>query len=62
MSIPEDIRERMRVAGSGEQAQAEGVRIAQEALLAAREQAQGAYIMPPFNKVELAVRVIEALD
>jgi methionine synthase / methylenetetrahydrofolate reductase(NADPH) len=62
MSIPDDIRERMRVAGSGEQAQAEGVRIAQEALLAAREQAQGAYIMPPFNKVELAVRVIEALD
>jgi hypothetical protein len=23
--------------------------------------AQGAYIMPPFNKVELAVRVIEGL-
>ena len=61
MSIPEDIRERMKRAGSGEEAHAEGVRIAQEALLAAREQAQGAYIMPPFNKVELAVRVIEAL-
>ena len=51
----------MRKAGSGEQAQAEGVRIAQEALLAARDLAQGAYIMPPFNKVELAVRVIEVL-
>jgi len=62
MSIPEDIRERMKRAGSGEEAHAEGVRIAQEALLAAREQAQGAYIMPPFNKVELAVRVIEVLD
>jgi len=61
MSIPEDIRERMRVAGSGEQAQVEGVRIAQEALVAARELAQGAYIMPPFNKVELAVRVLEPL-
>jgi methionine synthase / methylenetetrahydrofolate reductase (NADH) len=61
MSIPDDIRERMRRAGSGEEAHAEGVRIAQEALLAARELAQGAYIMPPFNKVELAVRVIEAL-
>jgi len=61
MSIPEDIRERMKRAGSGEEAHAEGVRIAQEALLAAREQAQGAYIMPPFNKVELAVRVVEAL-
>jgi homocysteine S-methyltransferase len=61
MSIPDDIRERMRKAGSGEEAQAEGVRIAQEALLAARARAQGTYIMPPFNKVDLAVRVIEAL-
>jgi homocysteine S-methyltransferase len=61
MTIPDDIRERMRKAGSGEAAQAEGVRIAQEALLAVRELVQGAYVMPPFNKVELAVRVIEAL-
>ncbi|HEX6737028.1 MAG TPA: bifunctional homocysteine S-methyltransferase/methylenetetrahydrofolate reductase [Vicinamibacteria bacterium] len=61
MRIPDDIRERMHRAGSGEQAQAEGVAIAQEALLAAKELAQGAYIMPPFNKVELAVRVIEVL-
>ena len=61
MSIPDDIRERMRVAGSGERAQLEGVKIAQEATLAARELAQGVYIMPPFNKVDLAVRVIEAL-
>jgi homocysteine S-methyltransferase len=61
MSIPEDIRERMRRAGSGEEAHTEGVRIAQEALVAAKELAQGAYIMPPFNKVELAVRVAEIL-
>ena len=61
MSIPDDIRERMRVAGSGERAQLEGVKIAQEATLAARELAQGVYIMPPFNKVDLAVRVIEVL-
>ena len=61
MSIPDDIRERMRQAGSGERAQLEGVKIAQEATLAARELAQGVYIMPPFNKVDLAVRVIEVL-
>ena len=61
MNIPDDIRERMRKAGSGDAAQAEGVRIAQEALLAAKELVQGAYIMPPFNRVDLAVRVIEAL-
>jgi methionine synthase I (cobalamin-dependent)/5,10-methylenetetrahydrofolate reductase len=62
MRIPDDIRERMHKAGSGEAAQAEGVAIAQDSLRAARDLAQGAYIMPPFNKVELAVRVIEALD
>jgi methionine synthase / methylenetetrahydrofolate reductase(NADPH) len=61
MTIPEDIRERMRQAGSGEDAQAEGVRIAQEALIAVRDLVQGAYVMPPFNKVDLAVRVIEVL-
>jgi methionine synthase / methylenetetrahydrofolate reductase(NADPH) len=61
MSIPEAIRERMRKAGSGEKAQAEGVSIAQEATLAARDVAQGVYVMPPFNKVDLAVRVIEVL-
>jgi methionine synthase I (cobalamin-dependent)/5,10-methylenetetrahydrofolate reductase len=61
MSIPDDIRVRMEKAGSGDKAQAVGVAIAQEATLAARERAQGVYIMPPFNKVELAVRVVEVL-
>jgi homocysteine S-methyltransferase len=61
MRIPEDIRERMRKAGSGEAAQREGVSIARDALAAARELAQGAYVMPPFNKVELAIQVIESL-
>ncbi len=61
MTIPEDIRERMRRAGSGEKAQLEGVAIAREATLAARERAQGVYVMPPFNKVDLAVRVIDVL-
>jgi homocysteine S-methyltransferase len=62
MSIPDDIRERMRVAGSGDDAQREGVSIAQEALRAARDVAQGVYIMPPFNKVDLALRVVDALE
>ena len=61
MIIPDDTRERMRKAGSGEKAQAEGVAIAQEATLAARELGQGVYIMPPFNKVDLAIRVTEVL-
>ena len=61
MRIPDDIRERMRKAGSGESAQREGVAIARDALAAARELAQGVYVMPPFNKVELAIQVIESL-
>jgi homocysteine S-methyltransferase len=62
MSIPEEIRDRMRKAGSGDEAREVGVKIAQDALLAARELAQGTYIMPPFNRVELAVRVVEILN
>jgi homocysteine S-methyltransferase len=61
MRIPDETRERMRKAGSGDEARLVGVKIAQEALLCAKELAQGAYIMPPFNKVELAVRVVEIL-
>jgi homocysteine S-methyltransferase len=61
MIIPEDTRERMRKAGTGEAAQAEGVAIAREATRAARDMAHGVYIMPPFNQVELAVRVVESL-
>lgn len=62
MIIPDDIRERMRKAGSGDVARAEGVAIAREALVAAKDLGvAGAYIMPPFNKVDLAVQVVEAL-
>ena len=61
MIIPEDIRERMRKAGSGEEAQAEGVPSPRRRCWPRATLAQGAYIMPPFNKVELAVRVIEGL-
>ena len=51
----------MKKAGSGDSAHREGVAIAREALAAARDLAQGAYVMPPFNKVELAIKVIESL-
>ncbi len=61
MIIPSEIRERMRVAGSGEKAQAEGVSIAQEALRAGQDLAHGVYVMPPFNRVDLALRVVEVL-
>ncbi len=61
MSIPDGIRERLRKAPSKKEVQLVGVDIAREALTAARELAEGAYLMPPFNRFELAARVIEGI-
>ena len=61
MSIPESIRKRMHAAGNGEAGRAEGIKIAQEALLACSTSVQGAYVMPPFNRFEMALRVLEVL-
>lgn len=61
MSVPKETRERMKAAGKGEQARAEGVRIAQEALLAARDRIQGVYIMPPLGHYEMAPQILQVL-
>ncbi len=61
MSIPEPIRERMRRAGQGQAAREEGVRIAREALEAFRERVQGVYVMPPFDRYETALAVLDGL-
>jgi homocysteine S-methyltransferase len=60
MSVPADIRARMERAGSGPEGRAEGVRIAQEALAAVLPRVAGVYVMPPFNRVESALAVLEA--
>jgi homocysteine S-methyltransferase len=60
MQIPAEYRERMARVGSGPDARAEGVRIAQEALSAVVERVAGAYVMPPFNRVDSALAVLEA--
>jgi len=59
MSIPEAIRSRIERAG--EKAPEEGVRIAVELLNALRGTVQGAYLMPPFGRYDLAAEVIEGL-
>ena len=46
---------------AGEDGPAEGVKIAQEFLLQAKDMVQGTYLMPPFNKFEMAAEVIEVL-
>lgn len=59
MSIPREYRERMAKVGAGPAARAEGVRIAQEALAAVKDRVAGAYVMPPFNRVDSALAVLE---
>jgi len=62
MQIPEAIRERMRQAGSGPVARAEGLAIAREALRECAPMCQGVYVMPPFNRADLALEVLKVLD
>jgi methionine synthase I (cobalamin-dependent)/5,10-methylenetetrahydrofolate reductase len=59
MGIPAEYRERMAKVGSGPAARAEGIRIAQEALGAVKQRVAGAYVMPPFNRVDAALAVLE---
>ena len=65
MSIPDEIRERMRKASdvSKEAAQAEGIAISREALAAAKAfpEIQGCYIMPPFGRYTAALDVLTVL-
>ncbi|MEO7096875.1 MAG: methylenetetrahydrofolate reductase, partial [Polyangiales bacterium] len=59
MQVPESVRERMRKAGTGADARKEGVAIAREMLAAVRHRVAGAYIMPPFERFDLALEVID---
>ncbi len=58
MRVPDDILDRLRKADDAAQ---EGVRIAAEMLAAVKSRVQGAYIMPPFGKVRLALDILERL-
>jgi len=59
MRVPDDVRERMRKAGGGAAGRKEGVAIAREMLAAVRDRVAGAYIMPPLEKYELALEVMD---
>jgi homocysteine S-methyltransferase len=61
MQIPAEIRERMRKAPGGEAARREGVKIAREMLFSVRDRVQGAYLMPPLGRYELALEVLDGL-
>jgi homocysteine S-methyltransferase len=56
--IPEEIQQRVKKAG--DKAPGEGVRIASELIEQMRTWAHGVYLMPPFNRYDLAVDIVEA--
>jgi len=57
IQIPESILERIRKAG--DQSSKEGIRIAVEQIEQIKEWGQGIYLMPPFNRFEIAAEVID---
>jgi homocysteine S-methyltransferase len=63
MQIPEEVRERMRKAGTGAPARREGVAIAREMLAAVKDRrgVRGAYVMPPLGRYEAAIEVIQGI-
>ncbi|HEY6370685.1 MAG TPA: bifunctional homocysteine S-methyltransferase/methylenetetrahydrofolate reductase [Candidatus Sulfotelmatobacter sp.] len=61
VSVPDAILERMARAQTPELARAEGVGIAREMLIAAKQMAQGAQISAPQGRYSSAVDVLEAL-
>src|SRR5215469_16294938 len=61
VSVPDAILERMARAPTPEAARAEGVHIAREMLIAARQMVQGAQISAPMGRYASAVDVLEAL-
>ncbi|CAN5488820.1 bifunctional homocysteine S-methyltransferase/methylenetetrahydrofolate reductase [soil metagenome] len=63
MMIPLWVRDRMREAGANtEQATAVGIDIAVEFLRSVRERVQGVYLMPPFKKYDIALRILQQLQ
>ena len=61
MSIPENIREKMRKAEASDKAKITGIEIAREAFLKMKDAADGAYIMAPVGGVETALKVLQGL-
>ena len=61
IAIPEQVLARIEAAEGRGEARAEGIRIAQEILVAVRPLLQGVYIMPPFRRYDVAAEVMAVL-
>ncbi len=59
ITLTDEARERMRLAGP--EGRREGIKMAQELLLEARELVHGVYLMPSFGRYEVAAEVLEML-
>jgi homocysteine S-methyltransferase len=62
MTIPAWVRDRMRTASSTDEATDIGIDIAVEFLESAIGRVDGVYLMPPFKKYDIAVRILSRLD
>ncbi len=62
MTIPLWVRERMRQAGGDrEQATQTGIDLAVDMLFAVRDRVDGVYLMPPFKKYDIAIRILDRI-
>ena len=59
ITIPDDVRARMRLAG--EHGHEEGLKLAQELLTAARSQIQGVYLMPSYGRYDVVGKLTTML-
>ena len=61
MSVPQSVRDRLAAAPSRQRAREVGVSVARDMVAAARDSAAGVYVMPPFNRFDLAIRSVAGL-
>ena len=61
MSVPQSVRERLAAAPTRQRARDVGVSVARDMVAAARDLAAGVYVMPPFNRFDLAIRSVTGL-
>ncbi|MXX85812.1 MAG: bifunctional homocysteine S-methyltransferase/methylenetetrahydrofolate reductase [Acidobacteria bacterium] len=61
MSVPQPVRERLAAAPTRQRAREVGVSVARDMVAAARDLVAGVYVMPPFNRFDLAIRSVTGL-
>lgn len=61
MSVPQSVRDRLAAAPTRQRAREVGVSVARDMVAAARDLAAGVYVMPPFNRFDLAIKSVAGL-